>query len=260
MKKQKTKSEVLFEKLLKKRGFEFIKGEDFFEEGKKCPDYYVKTAYGDLICEVKEFNEPEIHKMIRKQKVIAFSSKRILNPIKNKINAASDQLKPYTKNKIPMIVILSNPYGYFVDLSNEEILSAMFGEIGISIPLIDGKEANWFFGRNGILTSQKQYISAICVLEYLPIKSKKIDEISKKIKDNHKDEETTSELFYEMASEFLVEVESIKKKGLIRERKALRLRVFHNVRANIKLPIEVFNSRYDEHFTYDVNKNSYMLK
>ncbi len=111
MKKQESKSELLFEKLLKKRGFKFIKGEDIFEEGKKCPDYYVKTEYCDLICEVKEFNEPEIHKMIQKQKVMTFSSKRILNPIKNKINAASRQLRPYAKKKIPMIVILSNPYG-----------------------------------------------------------------------------------------------------------------------------------------------------
>jgi len=156
-------------------------------------------------------------------------------------------------------VILSNPYGYFADLSNEEILSAMFGEIGISIPLTDGKEPKWFFGRDGILTNQKEYISAVCVLEYLPIKSKKIDEINTKIKDKHKDEEMAPELFYRMASEFLVEVEALKKKGLIRERKALRLKVFHNIRANIKLPDEIFNSRYDENYIYHEDKNSYML-
>lgn len=257
---KKTQSELYFEKLLNRRRYEFKRGEDFFKPGEKCPDYYVKTKYGDIICEVKEFNEPEIHQIMKKEKARAFSSKMILSPIKNKINASSDQLKPYLKFKIPMIVILSNPYGYFVDLSNGEISSAMFGEIGISIPLKDDKEAKWFFGRGGILTNQKDYISAVCVLEHLPIKSKKIDEISKKIKYKHKDEEMTSDLFYKMASEFLEEVEVIKKEGLIMERKALRLRIFHNIRANVKLPVEIFNSRYDENYLYDKDKGSYSLK
>lgn len=98
------------------------------------------------------------------------------------------------------------------------------------------------------MTNQKEYISAVCVLEYLPIKSQKIDEISNKIKDKHKDEEMTSDLLFKMGAEFLVEAVGLKKKGLIRERKALRLRVFHNIRTNIKLPIEIFNSKYDENY------------
>lgn len=259
-KPKRTKSDLLFEKLLKNRGYKFIRGEDFFKQGEKCPDYYVKTKYGDIICEVKEFNEPEIHKMIQRQKVRTFSSKRILNPIKNKIDAASDQFKQHKKREMPMIVILSNPYGYFVDLSNEAILSAIFGHIGISIPLTDGKESTLFFGRDGILTNQKKYISAVCVLEYLPIKSKKIDEISKKIKDKYTDEEMTSELLYKMGAEFLIKAEALRKKGLIKERRALRLRVFHNIRANIELPMKIFSSRYDENYIFDEDKNSYSLK
>ena len=246
----KTKSELLFEELLKERGFEFKRGEEYFEKGrgKTCPDYYVKTKYGNIICEVKEFIEPEIHKMIRKVKVASFSSKRILGPIKNKINTASRQLRPYAENEIPMIVILSNPYGFFVDLRNEEIEAAMFGEIGVKIPLSDDKESEWFFGRDGILTNQKEYISAVCVLEYHPIKSKKLDEISKGIKEKHKDEEMTSDLLFKMGAEFLVEAVTLQKKGFIKARKALRLRVFHNGRTNIKLPKETFNSKYDEHY------------
>ena len=258
----KTKSELLFEELLKERGFKFIKGENYFKKGKKCPDYYVKTKYGNIICEVKEFVEPEIHKMIHKVKVISFSSKRILNPIRNKINTASGQLKPHAKNKIPMIVILSNPYGYFADLGNEEISSAMYGEIGMSIPLTGDKEKEpeLFFGRDGVLTNQKKYVSAVCVLEYLPISSKKIDEISKGIKEEYKDEEMSFDLVNKMGKKLLGEVESLKKKGLIRERKALRLRVFHNIRANIKLPKEMFNSKYDENISLMKAKNHPFLQ
>lgn len=171
----KTKSELLFERLLKNRGYKFIKGEDFFPKAGKCPDYYIITKYGDLICEVKEFIEPEIHKRIQKHRIGTFSSKSILNPIRNKIKAASTQLKPYTKYDVPMILILANPYGYFVDLSNEEILSAMYGEIGLSIPLRDDKNPEWFFGRDEVLTNQKDYISAICVLERVPIRCKKLE-------------------------------------------------------------------------------------
>ena len=244
----KTQSELLFEELLKERGFEFIKGEVYFKKGEKCPDYYVKTKYGNIICEVKECGESELHKMFQKVKVGALSSKSISGPIREKIKKASKQLKPYVKNKIPMIVILSNPYGYFADLDNEEILSAMYGEIGISIPLTDDKEKEpeLFFGRDGILTNQKEYISAVCVLEYLPIKSKKLDEIGKRIKEKYKDEEMSFDLVSKMAKELLGEVEPLQKKGLIRKRQALRLRVFHNIRANIKLPKEIFNKRYDE--------------
>ncbi len=48
--------------------------------------------------------------------------------------------------------------------------------------------------------------------------------------------------------EFLVEAVALKKKGLYKDRKALRLRVFHNVRANIKLSKKIFSSRYDESY------------
>lgn len=261
MEKTKTKSELLFEELLEKRGFEFEKGEDFFKEGEKCPDYYVVTKYGDIICEVKEFNEPEIHKMMMKEKVRTFSYKQILNPIKNKINNASKQLKPYEKYKIPLIVILSNPYNFFVDLSDEKILSAMFGEIGISIPLNNGKEDNWFFGRNGILTNQKEYISAVCVLEYFPIESNELKEIILRVKDRYKNEELNFNLAYKLASEYLKEVEALKKKGwIIKEEKELRLRVFHNFRTHLKFPIKIFNSKYDENYMFDKEKNSYLLQ
>lgn len=261
MKTEKTKSELLFEELLQKRGFEFEKGEDFFKAGEKCPDYYVATKYGDIICEVKEFNEPEIHKMMMKEKVRTFSDKQILNPIKNKINDASKQLKPYEEYKIPLIVILSNPNNYFVDLSDEEILSAMFGEIGISIPLNDGKEDNWFFGRNGILTNQKEYISAVCVLEYFPIESNELKEIILRVKDRYKNEELNFDLASKLASEYLEEVEALKKKGwIIKEEKELRLRVFHNFRTHLKLSIKIFNSEYDENHIFDEEKNSYLLQ
>ena len=261
MERAKTKSELLFEELLQKRGFEFQKGEDFFKVGKKCPDYYVATEYGDIICEVKEFKEPEIHKIMMKEKVRTFSDKQILNPIKNKIKDASKQLKPYKKYKIPLVVILSNPNNYFVDLSDEEILSAMFGEIGIAIPLNNGKEDNWYFGRNGILTNQKEYISAVCVLEYFPIESKELKEIILRVKDKYRYEELSFGLTSKLASEYLEEVESLKKKGqIIKEEKEVRLRVFHNFRTHLKLSIEIFNSEYDENHIFDERKNSYLLQ
>ena len=80
----------------------------------------------------------------------------------------------------------------------------------------------------------------------MPIKSKKLDEIGKRIKEKYKDEEMSFDLVSKMAKELLGEVEPLQKKGLIRKRQALRLRVFHNIRANIKLPKEIFNTRYDE--------------
>jgi len=246
----KTKSEFLFEELLKKRGYEFIKGEDYFEEGEKCPDYYVKTKYGNIICEVKECGKTKAHKTFQKVKVIAFSPKRIWRPIRTKIKKASEQLKPYVKNKIPMILILTNPYNYFADLSNEEILSAMYGEIGISIPLTDDKEKEpeLFFEGGGVLTNQKEHISAVCILEYSTIIPNKISEIKREIEEKYKDEKKNFDVTNKMAKELHGEVESLKKKGLIREREALRLRVFHNIRANIELPLEIFNSEYDEHY------------
>ncbi len=220
----KTKSELLFEELLEERGFEFKKGEDYFKRGrrKKCPDYYVKTKYGDIICEIKEYGKSEAHKMFQKAKVMALLPERILNPIKNKIYRASTRLKPYAKNKIPMIVVLSNPYDYFADVSNEEISS--------------------------FLPLKKKHISAVCVLEYSAIISKNIYEIKKEIEEKYKDEKKNFDITNKMAKELLGEVESLKKKGLIRERETLRLRVFRNVRANIELPTEIFNSEYDENY------------
>ena len=220
----KTKSELLFEELLKEKGFEFKKGEEYFEKGrgKTCPDYYVETKYGNIICEVKEYGNSEAHKMFQKVKVIAFLAERILNPIKNKIYRASTRLKPHAKKKIPMIVILANPNNYFADLSNEEISS--------------------------FLPNRKKHISAVCVLEYSTIISKKIAEIKKEIEEKYKDEKKTFDVIDKMAKELYGEVESLNKKELIKARKALKLKVFHNTKANIKLPKEIFNSEYDEHY------------
>lgn len=220
----KTKSELLFEELLKKREYGFIKGEDYFKRGrgKKCPDYYVETRYGNMICEVKEYGNSEAHKAFQKVKVMAFRPEIILNPIKNKIYRASTRLKPYAKNKIPMIVILSNPNNYFADVTNEEISS--------------------------FLPNRKKHISAVCVLEYLTIIPNKISEIKKEIEEKYKDEKKNFDIVKKMAKELRGEVESLKKKGPIRKRRALRLRVFHNIRANIKLPTQIFNSEYDEHY------------
>ena len=221
----KTKSELLFEELLEERGFEFKRGEEYFEKGrgKTCPDYYVETKYGNIICEVKEYDESEAHKIFQKVKLMAFLPERILNPIKNKIYSASQQLKPYARNKFPMIVILANPNNYFADLSNEEISS--------------------------FLPNRKKHISAVCVLEYSTIISKKIAEIEKEIEEKYKDEKKTFDVVDKMAKELYGEVESLKKRELLIEaRKALRLKVFHNTKANIKLPKETFNSKYDEHY------------
>jgi hypothetical protein len=258
---KRTESEKLFEDLLGQKNYNFVRGDNYFKKGERCPDYYVKTPYCDIICEIKEFKKPEIDEIFKKNKIIIPAPKKVINPIKNKINDASKQLKPYEKYKKPMIVVLSNPYSYFADLSNETILSALFGELSILIPRINGKGAKWFFGRNGILINQKEYISAVCILEYVSIKQDdKINGIIKEIKGKHKDEEMDFNLATRMAIEVLRKVEAIKKKDAIKEKKELRLRVFHNFRAHIKLPVNIFNSKYDENYTYDREKNFYILQ
>ena len=78
---------------------------------------------------------------------------------------------------------------------------------------------------------------------------KKIAEIEKEIEEKYKDEKKTFDVVDKMAKELYGEVESLKKRELLIEaRKALRLKVFHNTKANIKLPKETFNSKYDEHY------------
>lgn len=68
-------------------------------------------------------------------------------------------------------------------------------------------------------------------------------------------------LAHRLKSEYLGEVEALKKKGwIIKEEKELRLRVFHNFRTHLKLSIKIFNSEYDENYMFDEEKNSYLLQ
>jgi hypothetical protein len=91
----------------------------------------------------------------------------ILGPIRGKIKEAARQLKPLADRGMPLAVVIANPNRAPVILGDQEIVWAMYGDPKVSFfasstgPV--GDPVFWA-DRNGKLTGDHQYVSAVIVL------------------------------------------------------------------------------------------------
>jgi hypothetical protein len=92
----------------------------------------------------------------------------VLKPIRSQLREAARQLKDVSTLGLPLVVVLTNPYGAMVMLGLQEMVWAMYGDPQVVIEIDpEGEtvgEPRAQLGRNGRLARDHQYISAVAIL------------------------------------------------------------------------------------------------
>ncbi|MFF0250801.1 hypothetical protein [Streptosporangium sandarakinum] len=169
-------AEEWFDRYLSERGYSADIPDD---SDRKNPDRLITVPDGrQVVCEVKSFATFGLLKEarfregsggIRVSQPMARSQKEALQPIRDKIKEAAKQLKRYQDDGLPLMVILANPMNCPVPFDESSVIAAMYGDIDavfeVTEPGAAHEGTSWLqAGRNGKLTSDHHYISAVALL------------------------------------------------------------------------------------------------
>ena len=232
-------SEVLFERYLREQDltFEFEKK---YPEKSKLIDYTVPIGGRDFLFEVKQFE----------QKDYPFPKSGIFvdphRPIRSKIEQAKGKFQEY--GEFPCCLVMYNNNAFVMASDPHAVLGAMYGEVGIQMPVLAGRVTIamppppvTFIGSKGkMLRRDKQYntrISALLTLYEYALGSKRFGrwyrEMSQRVKAGELREEDVPDPDFDV------------------EEKHLAVTVWQNIYADIPFPDNVFRGQYDEHWGLD---------
>lgn len=182
----KTSGDELFERYLAERGYEPGPHEPSLAAHgiEKRPDFLPRFGPMRIACEVEQFKAgaSALERRLRSQRTVAASTGEVYGPIRNHIREAADQLKPLQALNVPLVVVLANPEGAIVDLSVTHVTAALYGNLGFAMQIdrTAGAAMNTRFelGRDGKVTNDHPYISAVALLRRREHRQDKIDEIA----------------------------------------------------------------------------------
>ena len=246
----KTQSELLFEQYLAMSGLSDFDYEREFAGAAQRPDYVVKLIDGrQIIFEVKEFRatsedfksgggayDPYIH-------------------IREKIQQAREKFKAF--KDYCCCLVLFNQEKPVVDLAWQFVYGAMLGNLGFRFPVDsktgvadDTRMEQTFMGGGSMIRyqgrqpvePQNQTVSAVLVLDLLPVGRRKFEAYVKQIERERKGDGALE------IEEYLKLIESCR--GTDRDVSLMQLRavVQENPYARVQLPSELFRGLYDERY------------
>ncbi len=211
----KTTADEWFERYLQDHGFDTGEHEpDLSSWGVQTqPDYLPTGDAGQIACEVKQFGtDSKLAKRLAEQSYVAASDAEVYGPIRNQVAEAASQLKPLASRQIPLVVVLANPAGAPVDLSFEHVLAALYGNPQWTVaidPSTGGAvdEGRFELGRDGKLTNDHAYLSAIVLLRRRELAHDARDEILAGLREHYDGEAKTAEERQERAVAAIEELE-----------------------------------------------------
>ncbi|HMC07230.1 MAG TPA: hypothetical protein VKG89_07540 [Solirubrobacterales bacterium] len=183
----KTSGDKLFERYLREHGYEPGAHEPDLAEYAiaKRPDFLPRLGELRIACEVEQFTAgaSALERRLADQRTISASGKEVYGPIRNHVAKAAQQLKPLTALQLPLVVVLANPEGAMLDLSVQHVLSALYGnptftmdvDPAVGAAVGDGRLE---FGRDGKLTNDHPYLSAVALLRRREHRADRISEIA----------------------------------------------------------------------------------
>ncbi len=183
----KTTGDELFERYLREQGYDpGLHEPSLAAYGiKKRPDFLPSLGSMQIACEVEQFTAgaSALERRLTSQRTVIASAKEVYGPIREHIKEAAGQLKPLQALEPPLVVVLANPEGALVDLSLNRVVAAMYGnpQFAIRIDTTIGAAAGpgrLELGRDGKLTNDHPYISAVALLRRREYKMDRIDEIA----------------------------------------------------------------------------------
>jgi hypothetical protein len=154
------------------------------------PDFLPHNTAGEQIaCEVKQFSpNSKLGRRLRQGRPISAGDKEVFGPIRNQVAEAAATLKPLAAEGLPLVAVLANPEGAPVDLSVDHVVEALYGTAAYTLaidPTTGGAigDGQWILGRDGKLTNDHQYLSAVALMRVRAHRQDKQDEISQRLRE-----------------------------------------------------------------------------
>ncbi|MDP9223785.1 MAG: hypothetical protein M3P18_07985 [Actinomycetota bacterium] len=177
------------------------------------PDFYVRSAAGPFLAEVKAFTQAgPIDR--RSNRVFSIGVEEMMKPISSAVDEARRQLRAYRDLGIPEVVVLDNWRQVGVDL-DDVMLMQLFGEIAFVVPVAKdggppGQTSLAYGGGRTLGDDAGTYVSAVIVTTSL----------ERALRDNFVSEQP------------------------------MRARVLHNPHATVPLPQSIFGTPDDEQLVH----------
>lgn len=181
-----TTSDEFFERYLRENGYDPGPHEpDLSTHGiRRRPDFLARRGGVTVACEVKQFTvgATDLEQRLVRQQVAVASPKEVYGRIRDQVSSAAGQLKELTRMGIPLVVVLANPERALVDLSVPTVLAALYGNlaVGFQVDRTTGGTtgtARFEFARDGKLTNDHPYVSAVVLLRRRAHQADRISEI-----------------------------------------------------------------------------------
>lgn len=252
MKAKRTLSEVRFESYLSEHGYVFEHEPDLGVP--KRPDYLISEAATGAhgVVEIKEFTTTRITERLHKGGgTAALSPKEVYGAVRGAVDAAARQLRDLAKQERPLVIALANPHFADVHLDVEHVLEALYGNPAYSIPIdretgAAAGEGEHFLSRDGVLTVNHQFISAVLIVHERQLAQDWADAEIKKFDD---------------AWDFLQHAVEARKRGEAPEGSRRFITVIHTIAAAqgkaVALPGEFFSGPDDRAWTFDAARGAY---
>lgn len=177
---QRTCGDLMFEAYLAEQGFGEVPHEPDLGVA-KFPDYVIERDGRRCVVEVKEFGSGS-SPFPTGQRYGSLGSATLLKPIRGQLREAARKFKPMEPLGLPLVVMLCNPNGVLLDLSIQNIIYSMYGDLTFTFPVSaetgGATEPGQFVaGRNGRYRAAHQYVSAVGVLGCRSRRAEHIEEL-----------------------------------------------------------------------------------
>jgi hypothetical protein len=170
-----TQADQDFQRYLRDHGYD---GADDHEPDlgiSRRPDFRIGRAGAQAICEVKQFDNPSplekrivINPVTARPQPFSAGDDEVYGPIRQQVHAAARQLKGLRGRGIPLVAVLSNPNGRWVNLDVHHAVHALYGNPTFGGPYNPKtgriESLGPVRGRDGEITNDHQYLSAVVLL------------------------------------------------------------------------------------------------
>jgi hypothetical protein len=133
----------------------------------KNPDRLMTWSGHEVVCEIKQFESSPFARLGEGGGVM--DVKEVLGQVRRKVSRAAEQLKPLAATDWPLVVVLVNPKGLPVSMSEHEMVWALYGDpvIRLTINTDIGTAvgpAEHTVGENSRMLRNHRYVSAVVAL------------------------------------------------------------------------------------------------
>jgi hypothetical protein len=164
---QRTAGDLMFEAYLAEEGYGSVPHEPDLGVG-KFPDYVIERDGDRCVVEIKEF-APGSSPFPTDHGYFSLDSETLLKPIRGQLREAARKFKSMENLGLPLVAMLTNPNGVPLDLSVENLIYSMYGDLTYTFPVSvetggATEPGEFVAGRNGRFRANHQYVSAVGLL------------------------------------------------------------------------------------------------